>query len=517
MRPSFNTTGPCFPGEHYMLPPERRLGRVMQLIDDGKYFTLHAGWQTGKTTSAQWLVEHYNAGERFRALWVDVENAREDPDPRAALEEVLDQFGQAIERDLPGVSDPPSIAALIEHPKGALQRYLHELASRVDRPLVVLIDEADGLVGRAMVSFLTQLRSGYLARRRSPFPHSIALIGRRTVRDYVLTQKERVPLRWLGTSSPFNVSAEAASLGPFTRDEVEELLFQHTAATGQRFEPESVASINDLSRGHPWLVNALADRVVERDLCDRSIAVTAAHVEAAKEAIILERRSHIDALVAKLREPRVQRILDPMLVGAETEGDVLDDDFAYVLGLGLLRARAGHYEIANPIYREVIPRALNYVRQMQIEAEPAAFVRPDGSLDMPKLMAAWQTYWREHGHLAAAGFGYRESGPHLMLMAFLQRIVNGGGRIDREYGLGRGALDILVTWRGERHAIEVKLRRGTETEKKALEQVRRYLDTLGLAEGWLVMFDMRAKRSWKQRLTSKTAKAAGKRVHVVGC
>jgi hypothetical protein len=213
----------------------------------------------------------------------------------------------------------------------------------------------------------------------------------------------------------------------------------------------------------------------------------------------------------------VRRILDPMLAGELAPNDVLDDDFAYVLGLGLIRAHGGHFEIANPIYREVVPRALTYIQQMQIGAEPAAFVRPDGSLDMPKLMAAWQTFWRKDGHLAAAGFGYRESGPHLMLMAFLQRIVNGGGRIDREYGLGRGALDLLVTWRGERHAIEVKLRRGTETQKEALEQVRRHLDTLGLAEGWLVMFDMRAKRSWKQRLTSKTFKAAGKRVHVIGC
>ena len=48
-----------------------------------------------------------------------------------------------------------------------------------------------------------------------------------------------------------------------------------------------------------------------------------------------------------------------------------------------------------------------------------------------------------------------------MLMAFLQRIVNGGGRIEREYGLGRGALDLLIEWRGQRHAIEVKLRRDT--------------------------------------------------------
>src|SRR5215468_3021741 len=104
-------------------------------------------------------------------------------------------------------------------------------------------------------------------------------------------------------------------------------------------------------------------------------------------------------------------------------------------------------------------------------SSPRAFVRPDGSLDLGKLMADWQVFWREDGHMAAEGFAYREAGPHLMLMAFLQRIVNGGGKVVREYGLGRGALDLVVEWKEQRHAIEVKLRRDATTEQRALDQV----------------------------------------------
>src|SRR5512147_643179 len=109
---------------------------------------------------------------------------------------------------------------------------------------------------------------------------------------------------------------------------------------------------------------------------------------------------------------------------------------------------------------------------------------------MDKLLAGFQDLWRKDGHLAAEGFGYREAGPHLMLMAFLQRILNGGGRIEREYGLGRGALDLHVEWQSQGHAIEVKLRRDSETEQEACEQLARYLDSLGLNEGWLVLFDL---------------------------
>jgi hypothetical protein len=132
-------------------------------------------------------------------------------------------------------------------------------------------------------------------------------------------------------------------------------------------------------------------------------------------------------------------------------------------------------------------------------------------------MTAWQAFWREDGHLAAEGFGYREAGPHLMLMAFLQRIVNGGGRVDREYGLGRGALDLMIFWQGERHAIEVKIRRDTTTEERAFEQVAGYLDRLGLGEGWLVMFDLSEGLSWGEKITMREVVHRGKRVHVVGC
>jgi hypothetical protein len=261
----------------------------------------------------------------------------------------------------------------------------------------------------------------------------------------------------------------------------------------------------------------MADQIVRNDVRERSVPITAAHVDAAKETIILERRSHIDSLVARLREPRVQRILAPMLVGDQTGADTLDDDFAYVLGLGLIRERARRFEIANPIYREVIPRALSYIRQMQIANEPAWYVRADGSLDMPKLIADWQEFWRDDGHLAAEGFSYLEAGPHLMLMAFLQRVINGGGRIEREYGLGRKALDLIVFWREERHVIEVKIRRDTETEGRALGQLAGYLDRAGLDEGWLVLFDLRKGTSWAERLFLREAARDGKRIHVVGC
>lgn len=119
--------------------------------------------------------------------------------------------------------------------------------------------------------------------------------------------------------------------------------------------------------------------------------------------------------------------------------------------------------------------------------------------------------------VAQRGFLHREAGPHLMLMAFLQRVVNGGGQVEREYGLGRGALDLLLRYGDERHAIEIKVRRGDYTLEQGLRQLSRYLGLLGLSEGWLVLFERRKKIPWEERIYQKELTHEGKLIHLIGC
>ncbi len=515
MRLSFNTAGPCFPDEHYMLPPERRIGEVMELIEQHKYFTLTAFRQTGKTTCGMWIEAHLNKTGEWRALWVDIQEARDQPDPAKTFRTLLGKIDRVCRLVHPDIKRP-DIEELLHDLATAVGRYLSFLAGQDKRPWVILFDEADSLVGEAAASFLTQLREGYIARRRIPFPVSIAFICVHRVPDYALRDEAKGESGRLVTVPQFNICARDLRLAPFSQSDIGELLEQHTKAMGQRFEPPAMARIFELGQGHPWITNALANQIVRRDVKDRSIAITAEHVDAAKETIILERRTRIDSLASHLRDERVRKVIEPMLVGQRIAHHAQPDDFAHTLELGLIRIENRRYEIANSIYREVIPRVLSFDQQVQIDNEPAWYVKPNGSLDMGKLVADWQKFWRKDGHLAAEGFFYRESGPHLMLMAFLQRIINGGGRIEHEYGLGRGALDLLVFWKDERHAIELKIRHSSETELDAFEQVARYLDGLGLSEGWLIMFDMR-KRRWEKKLYQREVEHEGKTIRLVGC
>jgi hypothetical protein len=130
---------------------------------------------------------------------------------------------------------------------------------------------------------------------------------------------------------------------------------------------------------------------------------------------------------------------------------------------------------------------------------------PDGRLDLRGVLDAFIDFWREHGEWMVRHQEWSEAAHQLIVMAFLQRLVNGGGTIAREYGLGRGRLDLLIRWavtvdtygciRSEdRHALELNVWRDGQKDPlpSGLVQLDGYLRRLGLSTGTLMLFDARS-------------------------
>ena len=151
-----------------------------------------------------------------------------------------------------------------------------------------------------------------------------------------------------------------------------------------------------------------------------------------------------------------------------------------------------------------------------MEQDPAWYVDAEGGLDLAKLLSAFQEFFREHSEHWVERFQYKEAGPQLLLQVFLQRVVNSGGRIEREYGLGRRRTDLLVTWprsagrEGDRKdgsgaqkfVVECKvLRKSRErTVAEGVDQTAAYMDGCGAEAGHLVVFDRREGRSWDEKV-----------------
>jgi hypothetical protein len=517
----FNTTGPCMPHLHYMLPPADRLigASLARYIRDQLYWVLHAPRQTGKTTFLQSWMREINRGAEALACYVSVERCQGIPEPDRAIPAICEAIREWAARfDIPVPPMPQATSA------SALSELLTKWAALcAPKPLIVLFDEVDVLEGPAMISFLRQLRGGFASRGVGTFPTSVALVGLRDLRDYLAHSKDGLPVN---PGSPFNIKEDSITIGNFCQADIAALTAQHTGETGQVFGADALARIWYYTSGQPWLVNALAKKcVLETAPTGKVDTITAAHVDAAKELLIASRATHIDSLGERLKDDRVRKVIQPMITGqADAALGRADRDVEFCLDLGLI-AWQGSLVIANAIYREVIARCLSQNFQDNIPEPEFRWKRDDGGIDMDALMAEFQKFWAWHSEMWEEKADYTEAFPHLLLMAFLQRIVNGGGNIEREYAAGRDRVDLMVDYGGRRNIIEIKLvhpKRGRETTlEMGLEQIARYDDKIGADCLHLVIFDRRPEyraKPWEERLAREArATAAGKPVAVIWC
>jgi hypothetical protein len=274
-----------------------------------------------------------------------------------------------------------------------------------------------------------------------------------------------------------------------------------------------------LTEGQPWLVNAVANEIVEKILKgDYAKEITLEHVETAKENLIARRDTHLDSLIDKLKEERVRNIVSAVINGDAVMFDDYDDSLLYCRDLGII-AQGMPIRISNEIYQEIIPRVLNKNMQDSIAEEGTSswYIKPDGRMDMDKLLKAFQGFYRENSEIWLERFSYKESGPHLLLMAFLQRVINGGGKINREMAVGRGRTDIVVEFNRDKFVLELKLKRSTRDKDKGLDQITRYLDGLGMEKGYLILFETKpsSEISWETRLKWDEIEYKGKRLTVI--
>jgi hypothetical protein len=436
------------------------------------------------------------------ACYVSVETCQGVPEPERAMPALcgaIRQYAAAFGLPVPEMEDASPMAML-----SSILGNWAKLAA--PKSLVVLFDEVDVLEGETLVSFLRQLRGGFAARVPGAFPVSIALVGMRDLKDYITAAKGGVAPN---PGSPFNVKADSAALSNFEREDIDRLFAQRTAETGQEITREALDYVYDQSRGQPWIVNSLFQRATMRILGEESRETVAlAHIMEAREQMILARETHLDALAYRLEDPRIRKVMETLITGEPDINLASGEAFRLCLDLGLVALIEGTPSVANPLYREVLAREMTYSAQLAIPVPEWQWQKADGSLDMDALLREFQQFWRENSEVWEEKSDYTEAFPHLLLMAFLQRVLNGGGRIDREYAAGRGRMDLYIEYRGEKHIIEVKLvhdkQSPEQVQARGLEQIARYRDSKAPgAPAYLLIFDRRREareKPWEDRL-----------------
>jgi hypothetical protein len=500
---------------HYMLPPEERLvgAQLHRYIEDQLFWVLHAPRQTGKTTLLQSWAREINAGDEAVACYVSIEDCQGVAEVDAAMRTMYQDI-----RIFAGYTKLPVPEVDKSDPSGLLKTALTKWAELVaPRPLIVLFDEVDVLQGEPLISFLRQLRGGFAERGPGRFPVSIALVGMRDLKDYITAAKGGVPVN---PGSPFNIKADSAYITNFRQDDIARLFAQRTAENGQQITREALDYMYEQSRGQPWIVNSLFQRATMRILDANSAeTVTIEHIREAREQMILARETHLDALAYRLEDPGIRKIMETFFSG-EVDFKLADSEaFRLCQDLGLVDIVGGTPVIANPIYREVLARQITHGPQLVIPAPEWKWAKEDGTLDMDALLRNFQEFWRNNSEAWEEMSDFTEAFPHLLLMAFLQRVANGEGRIEREYAAGRGRMDLAIQYKGAWNIIEIKLLRKNKTfesvREEGVKQILQYRQRIDpQAACYLVIFDRRnEKPDWTERLTWEHSND----VTVVGC
>lgn len=300
----FNTTGPCDPDQHYMVPAGSRLPELHRLVEERRFFVLHSARQSGKTTTVRHMAEQLRS-EGVVALHVSLESSRQTPSLADAEPRWLWDIRNTASIYLAPQECPPSAGEVGGPPGTQLSQLIQQWAARVHpMPLVLFFDEVDNLEGEARISFLAQLRAGFDHRPRG-FASSICLVG---MRDPTVAVDQVQGRRASDRANPFNVKSHSLSLLAFTQTEMAELYQQHTADTGQAFTPEALALAYELTNGQPHLVGTLGYCLTREEPVplDRPIGVN--DVMRARECIMVERAAHLENLSDLTRERRKRRV-----------------------------------------------------------------------------------------------------------------------------------------------------------------------------------------------------------------
>ncbi|MCL2064273.1 MAG: ATP-binding protein [Candidatus Cloacimonetes bacterium] len=507
----FNTAGPVNQPDAYKIDPLTRWDteEILELIQEKKYFILHAPRQTGKTSCLLALRDYLNKEGKYFAVYVNFEVGQAW---RHNIKKATDDIVQEILSRMHGLLwDEFAIDESIAYYKtraseNALSEMLRYLSLLLKKPIVMFIDEIDSLIGDTLLSVLRQLRAGY-DKRPSEFPSTIILCGVRDIKDYrIHTSNQEI----ITGGSAFNIKTKSLRLGNFSKEEVIELYNQHTRETCQVFAEECFDLVMEYTDGQPWLVNALAREVTHemKENRDRSITITTEKLEIAKERLILARQTHLDQLADKLDEPRVRNVILPMVLSIDSIPN--KDDAQYCIDLGLLKSAKTGLEIANKIYKEVIPRTLTEDTQSTLPRRfDPDWINDDDSINVQELLRQFKEFWNENTAIWASSIkGYQEAAPHLVFQAFLQRMLNGGGIINREYALGNRRTDIMIkrtykkndTYHTEKIVIELKVinnkQKYESIRDEAIMQTSDYAKICGVHEAQIIIFDRNETQKW---------------------
>ncbi len=476
----FNIAGSIIPEEHYFVDLAPALKKLMELVEKKKYFVINRPRQFGKTTTLNFLTAHLLATGQYSPALISFENFTQQPDMTEA------KFYSAISQF---ISEELRLSADEIGSRQDFFNWLREISQ--SRKLVLLIDEIDAVPETVVIGFLAGLRKMYLERNRKPAPHAVALAGVHDIKN--LKARYRDETQTIGSASPFNIAVDY-ELPAFSLKNIRQYYRQHTDVTGQEFAEEVISRVYEVTNGHPWLVSMLAKLLVEKIAPNRKQRIRLDHAERAIQELLATPNSNFDSLFKNARHPDLLPIVLDLLEGKHRRYSIQNDAVRRGVKYGVFAARGRELILANPIYAQVLYE--NFEKELEefdVSGLVAAnqVIKAGGRLDFQRVLDKFQAFMKAKGAMVSKHRSFREVTGQLLLLSYLDLLVNGKGWTFKEPQSGEGRIDVVCCYGRQKEIVELKLWYGPRRYADGLAQLARYLDREGLDHGYLFVFDRR--------------------------
>jgi len=467
----FNTSGPCDPAKHYTVPREALVGKGQALVAQGRYFTIFAPRQAGKTTYFQLLLRQL-ATTGYTPIWISFEGLKTLPRER---------FYQALHHHLQrefakhGIHSEQTITDQFD-----VQLYLEQVSTQA-QPIVLVIDEFEDIPDVVLSELMHSLRALYQKREYHKL-HSLVLVGVSTVAELVLS-----------SASPFNVVDELR-IPYFTFVQVQELIDQHTVETSQVFEQAVVKAIYENTAGQPGLVCALCHYLVTDMVPECNQPVTMAAFYPTLIHFLTDRfDKNIVNIVQKAREKQ-EFMLRVLFDDNPIPFTINDPTIAYLYAHGVIANVDGSVDIPIPLYSKSLITAFRPLINGESKHYATAHDTfrdyvTGNSLNLQALLKKYRDYIQRRGFHAFDTNQLKEGAWHYSLDNFLTFfLAQLGAESFIEVPSGRGRTDILILYRRQKYIIETKVFTSLTRFENGKHQLADYVRTEGIDEGYYVVF-----------------------------
>jgi hypothetical protein len=512
MTKEFNVTGICFPDKHYMVDTSEKLEAIMNLVERGKYFTINRPRQYGKTTTIRKVGKMLRETGNYMVFNISFEGVGDgmfEDEYRFApnFMRILLRFAPLYAPDLESWLEeiaPKTIDMAM------LDKVITEMVNKTDKKVVLIIDEVDKSSNNQLfVSFLAMLRDKYLLQDVAKTFHSVVLAGVHDVKSLKLKLRPESEKKF---NSPWNIAIDFKVDMNFNPIEIASMLKEYVADKGVEMDIQKIAErLFFYTSGYPYLVSKLC-MIVDEDILPKKETKTWTELDLANAVQLLLREpdnvNFTSMFINLEHNPDLYSLVMQLIFdNAEIEFDHSVPAVHLGILYGLFSENEKHkLKIHNRIYRE---RIANYmIVKLQIENQNRTqfnlsqynfrgqFVRADNSLDMAQALVKFQAFMREHKSVKNRDF--LEKDGRMLFMSFMRPIINGSGYDFKEPQISdEQRLDVVITFYQYRYLAELKIWHGEVAHQKGLVQLSDYMDSLGMTEGYLVIFNHNKKKTWK--------------------